>query len=67
MLFVAMAENFSNCQLVTLRSDRGGKYMSHEFNAFLQEKGIMHQCTMPYTPQQNGVAERKDQNLLEMA
>ena len=40
--------------------------MSSEFNAFLAERGIKHQCTVPYTPQQNGVAER-NMSLMEMA
>ena len=65
--FVAMAENASACNVGTLRSDRGGEYMSKEFNAFLAERGIKHQCTVPYTPQQNGVAERKNMSLMEMA
>ncbi|MCO5548009.1 hypothetical protein L7F22_001465 [Adiantum nelumboides] len=51
----------------TLRTDRGGEYMSGAFKDFLGKKGIKHQCTMPYTPQQNGVAERKNRSLMEMA
>jgi len=63
-----MGENVSKCTMGTLRcSDRGGEYMSHEFNAFLDSHGIKHQCTVPYTPQQNGVAERKNRSLTEMA
>jgi len=65
--FLALAENVSKCTMGTLRSDRGGEYMSHEFNAFLVSRGIKHQCTVPYTPQQNGVAERKNRSLTEMA
>ena len=65
--FVAMAENVSGCKVGTLHSDRGGEYMSKEFDAFLAESGIKHQCTVPYTPQQNGVAERKNMSLMEMA
>ena len=41
--------------------------MSKEFNAFLAEHRIKHQCTMPYTLQQNGVAERKNMSLMVMA
>ena len=41
--------------------------MPSEFNAFLAERGIKHQYTVPYTPQQNGVAERKNRSLMEMA
>ena len=38
--------------------------MSHEFHDFLQNKGIVSQSSCPYTPQQNGVAERKNRHLL---
>ena len=65
--FVSMAENVSECKMGTLHSDRGGEYLSKDFNAFLAERGIKHQCTVPYTPQQNGVAERKNRSLMEMA
>ena len=41
--------------------------MSKDFNAFLADCGIKHQYTVPYTPQQNGVAERKNRSLMEMA
>jgi len=61
--FLAMAENVSRCTMGTLCSDRGREYMSHEINAFLASHGIKHQCTVPYTPQQNGVAERKNMSL----
>lgn len=65
--FLAMAKNVLKCTMGTLRSDRGGKYMSHEFNAFLASCGIKHQSTVSYTPQQNGVAKRKNRSLTEMA
>lgn len=47
-----------------LRTDRGG---DKEMNVFLKSKGIVHQLTAPYTPEQNGVAERKNRSLIEMA
>ncbi|MCO5554081.1 hypothetical protein L7F22_007607 [Adiantum nelumboides] len=65
--YVAMVENETGCKVQTLRTDRGGEYMSGAFKDFLGKKGIKHQCTMPYTPQQNGVAERKNKSLMEMA
>ena len=40
--FVVMAENLSGCKVGTLRSDRGGEYMSLDFNAYLAECGIKH-------------------------
>ncbi|MCO5603945.1 hypothetical protein L7F22_058102 [Adiantum nelumboides] len=65
--YVAMVENETGCKVQTLRTNQGGEYMSAAFKDFLGKKGIKHQCTMPYTPQQNGVAERKNMSLMEMA
>ncbi|MCO5611254.1 hypothetical protein L7F22_065506 [Adiantum nelumboides] len=65
--YVSMVENETGCKVQTLCTDRGGEYMSGAFKDFLGKKGIKHQCTMPYTPQQNGVAERKNRSLMEMA
>ncbi|GJS61311.1 zinc finger, CCHC-type containing protein [Tanacetum coccineum] len=47
----------------TLRTDRGGEYYDP---VFFQSVGIIHETTAPYTPQQNGVAERKNRALKEM-
>ena len=49
-----------------LRSDRGGEYLSTEFQDFLAELGIIHFKTPPYTPQLNGVSERRNRTLLDM-
>ncbi|MCO5548117.1 hypothetical protein L7F22_001575 [Adiantum nelumboides] len=62
-----MVENETGCKVQTLRTDRGGEYMSSAFKNFLGKKDIKHQCTMPYTPQKNGVAERKNRSLMEIA
>ncbi|MCO5569018.1 hypothetical protein L7F22_022724 [Adiantum nelumboides] len=62
-----MVENETSCKIQTLRTDQGGEYMSDAFKDFFGKKGIKHQCTMPYTLQQNGVAERKNRSLMEMA
>lgn len=48
-----------------LRTDKGGEYMSDEFAQYLRECRIHHQLTCPNTPQQNGVAERKNRHLAE--
>ncbi|KAK2429799.1 secreted RxLR effector protein [Trifolium repens] len=50
----------------TLRSDRGGEYLSLEFNDHLKECGIVSQLTPPGTPQWNGVSERRNRTLLDM-
>ncbi|KAJ9545153.1 hypothetical protein OSB04_024860 [Centaurea solstitialis] len=49
-----------------LRSDRGGEYLSQEFDNHLMECGIVSQLTPPYTPQMNGVSERRNHTLLDM-
>ncbi|KAG8492837.1 hypothetical protein CXB51_010063 [Gossypium anomalum] len=50
----------------TLRSDRGGEYLSLESDDLLKECGIVSQLTPPGTPQWNGVSERRNQTLLDM-
>lgn len=49
-----------------LRTDGGGEYVSAEFNKFCDEQGIEHKVTFPYTPQHNGVAERKNRTIMNM-
>nr|XP_027122225.1 uncharacterized protein LOC113739183 [Coffea arabica] len=46
--------------IVTLRSDRGGEYLSDEFRVYLKDNGIVPQWTPPGTPQLNGVSERRN-------
>ena len=65
--FKAFVENETGCQIQTLRSDNGGEYTSKAFNDFCREHGIQRQFSTPYTPQQNGVAERKNRTLVESA
>lgn len=50
----------------TLRRDRGGEFISNEFSAFCESNGITRYLTAPYTPQQNGVVERRNRTLLDM-
>ncbi|VFQ77366.1 unnamed protein product [Cuscuta campestris] len=50
----------------TLRSDRGGEYLSLEFDDYLKEHGILSQLTPLGTPQLNGVSERRNRTLLDM-
>ena len=50
-----------------LHSDNGGEYLSKRFEAILLTRGITHERTAPYTPQHNGVAERRNRTLVELA
>lgn len=58
-IFKAEVENQLDKRIKILRSDRGGEYTSNEMTLFCQEHGIVHEVTAPYSPQSNGVAERK--------
>lgn len=48
-----------NINIKLLRSNRGGKFTTNEFNKFCEDHGIRRQLFSHRTPQQNGVAERK--------
>ena len=50
-----------------MRSNNGGEYTSGEFNDFYRKEGIKRELTVPYNPQQNGVAERKNRTICEAA
>ncbi|KAJ9561442.1 hypothetical protein OSB04_006602 [Centaurea solstitialis] len=58
-------ENQLNKKIKVVRSDRGGEYVS-PFAEFCSQNGIQHEFTAPYSPQQNGIAERKNRTLKEM-
>jgi transposase InsO family protein len=49
-----------------LRFDRGGEYFSSKFSEFCVEHEIIHKRTHPYSPQSNGIAERKNRTLTEL-
>ena len=49
-----------------LRTDNGREYVNSDFHQFITSKGLIHQTSCLDTPQQNGVAEKKNRTLLEM-
>ena len=53
-------------EIKTFRTDRGGEFTSHEFQAYCDKNDIKRHLTAPYSPQQNGVVERRNRTLLEM-
>ena len=63
--FKSWAEKQTGNALKALRDDKGGEYMSNEWEAFMLEHGIERQHTTRATPQQNGVAERTNRILDE--
>ncbi|RDX70252.1 hypothetical protein CR513_50525, partial [Mucuna pruriens] len=50
-----------------LQSNNGTKFVNFEFSKFLKDNSVVHELTCVNTPQQNGVAERKNRYLLEVA
>ncbi|XP_019233115.1 PREDICTED: uncharacterized protein LOC109213738 [Nicotiana attenuata] len=65
--FRVLVEKESGYEIKALRSDKGGEFTSNEFNDFCQSHGIRRPLTVPYSPQQNGVAERKNRTILNVA
>jgi transposase InsO family protein len=53
-------------KICLLRSDNAKEYKSGSFASYLSDKGIIHQTSCAHTPQQNGVAERKNRYLLDV-
>lgn len=64
--FKAFVEKQTGLVIKCLRTDRGGEYNSNEFKEFCREHGIKRQLTKAFTPQQNGVAERKNRTIMNM-
>ena len=62
-IYKAEVENQLERKIKHIRSDRGGEYLSNEFNLFCEEHGIIHERTPPYSLESNGVAERKNHSL----
>ena len=58
-------EKQSGHDLLVLRSDNGTEYINKELQEYLASKGVMHQTTTRYTPEQNGAAERLKRTLME--
>jgi len=65
--FKALVENESDHKIKCLRSDRGGEFTSNEFFDFYEEHGIRREFSTARTPQQNGVVERMNRTVQQMA
>jgi hypothetical protein len=67
LAYKAVVENQSRHQIQRLRTDNGGEYVNKIFTSYCTTQGIQMQHIVPYTLQENGVAERKNRTLKEMA
>ena len=59
-----LVENQTRKKIQVLRTDNEGEYTSNEFMEYCSAKGIKEEHTVPHTPQQNGVAERKKKTMV---
>ncbi|GKB53758.1 putative RNA-directed DNA polymerase, partial [Tanacetum coccineum] len=65
--FVQMFLNQFEMNIKVFRSDNGTEFINNRLQTFFNDKGILHQTTCVYTPQQNGIPERKHGHLLNVA
>ena len=66
MKFKAEFENQLSKRIKRLRSDRGGEYSDRTLKVYCESNGIIHEFIVPYSPQQNDIAERRNRTLKEM-
>lgn len=65
--FRALVENSPDKRIMTFRTENGGEFKSREFTEYCEEAGISRHFSAPYSPQQNGVVERRNRTLIEMS
>jgi transposase InsO family protein len=65
--FLKREQNEFDAKVKRIRSNNGTEFKSTQVEDYLDEECIKHEFLAPYTPQQNGVAERKNRTLIEMA
>ncbi|CAI7795101.1 unnamed protein product [Closterium sp. NIES-54] len=63
--WLVLVERQTKKLVLMLRSDREGEFLGKKFTDFVDGKGIVHDLTCPYTPQQNGMAEREMRTVVE--
>jgi transposase InsO family protein len=64
--FLRRAQNEFRLRIKKIRSDNGTKFKNSQIERFIEDEGIKHEFSSPYTPQQNGVMERKNRTLMDM-
>jgi transposase InsO family protein len=65
--FAKQAERKHELTIKAIRTDNGSEFKNHAMEDFTNEEGVNHKYSAPYTPQQNGVVERKNRSIIEMA
>jgi transposase InsO family protein len=65
--FIRRVQNDFELKVKNIRSDNGSEFRNNQVEEFLDEEGIKHELSAPYTPQQNGIIERKNRTLIKAA
>jgi transposase InsO family protein len=65
--FLRRAQNEFELKVKKIRSDNGSEFKNLQVEEYLEEEGVKHEFSAPYTPLQNGVVERKNRTLIDMA
>ena len=65
LIFCTMVQNHFGTKIKNIRSDNACDYFNQIFSQWFQKEGIIHESSCIITPQQNGVAKRKNRHLLE--
>lgn len=66
-MYEAMATAHFNVKISRFRGDNGREYLSTEMKDYFEQRGIQYECTIRYSPQQNGVSERLNRTILDKA
>ena len=67
MIFAKQAQRTHGVEIKTIRTDNDTEFKNYTMQEFVEDEGIKHEFSAPYTPQQNGVVERKNRTIIEMA
>lgn len=67
VLYKKSVENELDLKIKTMRSDNGTEFVNKNFNEYFAKHGIKHEKSTPYSPQQNGLAERMNRTIIEKA
>ncbi|KAK1687133.1 hypothetical protein QYE76_047981 [Lolium multiflorum] len=67
IIFAKKAQRMYESEIKAIRTDNGTEFKNYTMQEFVDDEGIKHEFSAPYTPQQNGVVERKNQTIIEMA
>ncbi|KAK1612618.1 hypothetical protein QYE76_036291 [Lolium multiflorum] len=65
--FAKKAQRMYESEIKAIRTDNGTEFKNYTMQEFVDDEGIKHEFSAPYTPQQNGVVERKNWTIIEMA